>query len=266
MEPAPSGLSAPQPSESRSRMTHANGRFDKPSNATSVDPYSRFGRNSFEASLSLSHAERRGKAASGSWRIRDIDWKFCFKAQHYGTAFFAVLIIIALGIIHWTAHPRSRPFFLYDSSISLKSAGDTVPSAAAVLVPFALLVISLVSFEFFIYRLENWHITNAMATAIHFLLDCICAFGTVMCFTEATKMTAGRLRPDFFQQCNPDVAYASGTAMLGVAMNAHCQNDSIDGRKSFCSGHASTSAVVAGYNICYLIWAGKNPQYKLTLC
>ncbi|KAL3150399.1 hypothetical protein ABBQ32_000237 [Trebouxia sp. C0010 RCD-2024] len=231
-------------------------RFEKPSNATSLDRYSRFGARSIEASITLAHTERQGTAASGSWRPRDIDWKFCFRAQHYGTPFFALFIILALAVIHWTAKPRSRPFFLYDASISYTSGGDTVPAAAAVLVPFVLLCISLFAFEFCIYRVENWHITNAVATSMHFLVDAICAFATVECFTEATKMSAGRLRPDFFQQCKPNADWDSGLAQLGVTANAYCTTGDIDGRKSFCSGHASTSAVIIGYNICYLIWAG----------
>lgn len=88
----------------------ASSRFEKPSNATSYDPYSRFGTRSVEASMSLAHTERRGTAASGSWKLRDIDWKFCFRAQHYGTAFFGLFIIIALGLIHWLVKPASRPF------------------------------------------------------------------------------------------------------------------------------------------------------------
>lgn len=76
---------------------------------------------------------------------------------------------------------------LYDASISNISAGDTVPAAAAVLVPFILLIISLLAFELGVYRIENWHITNGVATVMHFLLDSICAFATVACFTEATK-------------------------------------------------------------------------------
>ena len=259
MEQSPGNIMVPQPSDSPRRKPAGSTQFEKPSIATSNDAYSRFGRQSLEASMSLTHTERRGTAASGSWNLRDIDWKFCFRAQHYGTAFFAILIIIALGVVHWCARPRERPFFLYDASISYISGGDTVPAAAAVLVPFALLIISLVSFEFGIYRLENWHITNAVATCMHFLLDCVCAFATVECFTESTKMAAGRLRPDFFQQCNPDVDWTSGAVTLGVQTNTHCEvgKYSSDGRKSFCSGHSSTSAVITAYNICYLIWAGK---------
>lgn len=183
---------APEQSESPKQATNPATRFERPSELTSET--TRFGRHSIEASMSLTHTERRGTAAVASWKIRDIDWRFCFRAQHYGTAFFAFFIIVALGIIHWTAHPATRPYYLYDASISYYSGGDTVPAAAAVLVPFASLIISLVSYEFFIYRYENWHITNATATAMHFLLDCICAFATVECFTEATKMCAGRLR------------------------------------------------------------------------
>ena len=341
-------------SESPRMRPTASTRFEKPSNATSFDRYSRFGAHSVEASVTLTHTERRGKAASGSWKLRDIDWKFCIRAQHYGTAFFGLFIIIALGLIHWTVKPASRPFckqpdassnpksalcskpirksachktvhstvlscaqvpivapvhcnlhsgtnactisacravctnemcrdscrlcsaelivlqlhcrqvadmflfhaVLYDASISNMSGGDTVPAAAAILVPFILLCISLFAFELGIYRLENWHITNGVATVMHFLLDSICAFATVACFTEATKMAAGRLRPDFFQQCKPNIDWQSGTAMLGVTVDAVCTTGDIDGRKSFCSGHASTSAVLVAYNICYLIWAG----------
>lgn len=258
----PTNVLVPQPSESPRRKQQFTPHFEKPSFADSLG-YSRYGRNSLEFSMSLAHTERRGTAASGSWRIRDIDWRFCFRSQHYGTAFFALLIIIALGIIHWTAKPKHRPFFLYDASISYISGGDTVPAVAAVLVPFALLCISLGAFEFGIYRLENWHITNAVATSMHFLLDCVCAFATVECFTESTKMAAGRLRPDFFQQCQPNVDWTSGTVMLGVEHNALCQASSVDGRKSFCSGHSSTSSVIAGYNICYLIWAGTTQSISM---
>ena len=44
---------------------------------------------------------------------------------------------------------------------------------------------------------ENYHITNAVATFCHFLLDAVCAFVCVVMVTEITKFAAGRLRPDF---------------------------------------------------------------------
>ena len=45
----------------------------------------------------------------------------------------------------------------------------------------------------------NSHITNAVATTIHFAVDCICSFITVEFVTELTKFLAGRLRPNFLQ-------------------------------------------------------------------
>ena len=207
--------------------------------------------------MSLVHAERRGSASSGSWRVRDINWSFAFRAQHYGTAFFSLFILIALALVHYLGQPKRRPFFLYDASISYVSGGDTVPAAVAVLIPFASLFISLCCYELWVYKLENWHITNAVATIMHFMLDSVCAFVTVECFTESTKLAAGRLRPDFFQQCQPDADWTSGPALLGVQQSTQCTSDNFDGRKSFCSGHASSSSVLIGYNIVYLLWAGK---------
>lgn len=38
-----------------------------------------------------------------------------------------------------------------------------------------------------------------MATMLHFLVDAVCAFVTVIFITELTKFLAGRLRPNFLQ-------------------------------------------------------------------
>ena len=243
----------------------ADARFAKPSNTSMASGFERKSRVSVEASLALAHAERLGSATTGSWKIRDIHWRFVFRAQHYGTLFFTLFIVIALGALHWRARPRSRPFFLYDASVSYESFGNTVPSAVAVLVPFASLFLSLAVYEFWVYKLENWHITNAVATFLHFLLDSLCAFITVETFSEATKVAAGRLRPDFFQQCKPDINWTSGAVQLGQQMSVRCTADYKDGRRSFVSSHASTSAVLIGYNIVYLIWAGVLPCYAATL-
>lgn len=232
--------------------------FDQTSHTSVGSDFRGNSRTSLEVSASLAHAERSGTAQPGSWAISDIDWRFAFRAQHYGTLFFALFIVITLAIIHYTCHPRHRPFFLYDASISYISGGDTVPAAVAVVIPLISLFVSLCCYEFWVYKLENWHITNAVATVMHFVLDGLCAFLTAETFTEATKVAAGRLRPDFFQQCQPSVGWTSGVAELGVQRTAQCTAGGInDGRKSFCSGHASTSAVLIAYNIVYLLWAGK---------
>ena len=53
-----------------------------------------------------------------SWRLRDIDVKFIFTAQHYGTAIYALAIVIALGVSHYIMQPKQRSFFVYDATIS----------------------------------------------------------------------------------------------------------------------------------------------------
>lgn len=241
-------------------------RLAKPSHTSMASGFERQSRTSVEASLALAHAERLGSATTGSWKVRDIHWGFVFRAQHYGTLFFTMFIVIALACLHWRGRPRNRGYFLYDPSISYQSAGDTVPSAVAILIPFASLIISLCAYEFWVYKLENWHITNAVATVVHFLLDCLCAFVTVETFSEATKIAAGRLRPDFFQQCKPDVNWTSGPVQLGEQLTSQCTADYSDGRRSFVSSHASTSSVLIGYNIVYLIWAGVAVCLHAVLC
>ena len=88
----------------------------------------------------------------GSWKLRDIDWRFVFSAQHYGTAVTTLAILIALIVIHWTLSATERKFFLYDASISYISHGDTVPSWVTVVVPMLCLFISLGAYEFIVYR------------------------------------------------------------------------------------------------------------------
>ena len=225
--------------------------------------FGRSSRASVETDLAIAQAPRLGSASSGSWRVKDIDWRFAITSQHYGTLIFTLGIVIALGILHWRGGPKHRPVFLYDASISYTSGGDTVPAAVAALVPFASLFITLCFYELWVYKYENWHITNAVATIIHFMLDGLCAFVTVATFTEATKLAAGRLRPDFFQQCEPvGVNWTSGPVLLGQS-DVRCSADSShDGRKSFCSGHSSTSAVLVAYNIAYLLWAGEVSMFS----
>ena len=71
-----------------------------------------------------------------------------------------------------------RPFFLYDASISYISEGDTVPAAVAVLTPFLSLFVFICCYEFWVFKLVNWHISNAVATVMHFMLDSLCALVT----------------------------------------------------------------------------------------
>ena len=84
--------------------------------------------------------------------LQHIDWGFVIKSQHYGTAVFTIAYLIILACVHWLADSRSTPIFLYDASIAYPYKSDTIPAVAAVLVPFALLIISMLAYEFFVYR------------------------------------------------------------------------------------------------------------------
>ena len=84
--------------------------------------------------------------------LQHIDWGFVIKSQHYGTAVFTIAYLIILACVHWLADSRGRPIFLYDASIAFPLQDDTIPAVAAVLVPFALLIISMLAYEFFVYR------------------------------------------------------------------------------------------------------------------
>lgn len=197
---------------------------------------------------------------SPGWRFGDIDWKFIFQSQHYGTIVWGILIAASLAISHWVQKPNIRPFLVYDASISyINPSGDKIPSAAAVLAPFGILIINLVFYEFFVFRFQNKTITHALATALHFLIDAICCFVTCVFITEITKFGAGRLRPNFLQFCQPSGGLSGQPAQLRFATAAdtvNCQNYDIDSRKSFPSGHSSSSAVTMVYSIVYGLWSG----------
>ena len=84
--------------------------------------------------------------------LQHIDWGFVIKSQHYGTAVFTIAYLIILACVHWLADSRRTPIFLYDASIAYPYKSDTIPAVAAVLVPFALLILSMLAYEFFVYR------------------------------------------------------------------------------------------------------------------
>lgn len=217
----------------------------------------------YSSSTFPSNNERAGlyyAPKSQGWKLRDIDWKFVFVSQHYGTIIWGILIAIALAISHFVQKPAIRPFLNYDTTISLTNTkGDKVPSAAAVLAPFGILIITLVFYEFIVFRFQNQTITHATATFVHFLADAICAFVTCIFITEVTKFGAGRLRPDFLQSCGPTGGLVGQSAQLRFATNANsvpCLDSNLDSRKSFPSGHASSASVTMIYSIVYNIWSG----------
>ena len=199
-------------------------------------------------------------------------------------------------------------------------------------------------YEFYVFRFQNKTITHAAATAVHFLADAVCCFVTCIFITEVTKLSAGRLRPDFLQVsartpsdyvhmhpltlltvdnvlmsfgvqvacyslscvpltyynrfatddsdaslqfCSPSGGLQGQPARLafeGSTGAINCTATNEDGRKSFPSGHASSSAVTIVYKraslhpslayshacliqtFCFWLKLNAMDPYTLTLC
>lgn len=49
-------------------------------------------------------------------------------------------------------HPRTRPFAIYDATISYPLRSDTIPAWVAIVVPFILMLISLFIGEFILFK------------------------------------------------------------------------------------------------------------------
>ena len=70
-------------------------------------------------------------------------------------------------------------------------------------------------------RRYNRHISNAVATMLHFLVDAVCSFVTVVFITELTKFLAGRLRPNFLQ-VDADTSCLVSTARMRLCLCLCC--------------------------------------------
>lgn len=201
-----------------------------------------------------------------AWRIKDIDWVFIIKSQLWATAIITLIPVAMLGVIHWALKPRIRPFAIYDATISYPLRSDTIPAWVAIVIPFALMAISLCIGELILFKRVHRNITMALSTMLHFLIDIAVAFLFTIFMTELTKVATGVLRPDFLTlaDCQPAASTtltgqpltigASGTQSL---LDFPCRADvktQRNARQAFVSGHASTATVFAFYNCGYLLW------------
>jgi phosphatidate phosphatase len=93
------------------------------------------------------------------------------------------------------------------------------------------------------------------------MLDALLAALITSLFTIVTKITVGRLRPDYLALCQPSIP--SNITLeygIGASSNPECTNGSdmdrreIDGHWSFPSGHASTAFSLATYCVVYVVY------------
>ena len=178
-----------------------------------------------------------------SGELKRVRWIF------YGaTAILALIGLIASEVLE----PVNRPFYVNEATLWYPYVEDTVEEFAVAIYGAILLLILLI-IEFFYaseYKQERYWVILRL-----FLNFAIC-IGMTYAFTEAFKLMAGELRPDFGYRCLgpnfiPPVNYSS----MVIENNDGCVDTGYslaDGRKAFPSGHASMSFVVCIFSGLYL--------------
>lgn len=238
-----------------------------------VAPESSYGKSAPER-IQVINAPQQGRNSdvptSDKWKFRDVQWKRVITSQLWATALITLIPIAALGVIHFAVTPRHRTFSIYDATISYvnhknTTNGDTIPVAAAIIVPFVLIVISLCVGELILFRKVHRSVTEAVCVMLHFFIDICVAFLFTIFMTELTKVATGVLRPDFLYKCEPqNLPVGAGPIKINIGISANdalaahpCGGDAKtikDARQSFVSGHASSATVFAFYHCGYFLW------------
>ena len=184
-------------------------------------------------------------------------------SQDYGTLLLTCFIIVGVAVPSAIATPRNTPYIIYDATISGGNIDSTfkptVPDWVPVVIPLLTFVITVVVGELISSKAQHNDVTEAVATALFFVLDGIQAFLASLLVTQVTKFVVGRPRPDFLSRCNP-VVPANITIAIGGDYDYlwPCQRpwDGVlkNGYLSFPSGHASIAFSLATYTSAYLIW------------
>ena len=133
-----------------------------------------------------------------------LKWRSVITNQDWASIVSNLCIIIALIIFGSLQNPNTRPYLLYDATISYPYNPDsTIPYWAAVFTPLASLIVSLLVLEFGIAKRLNVSKISAVTSMLHFILDFIFTFATNALLTETCKLLVGRFRPDWLSRCNP---------------------------------------------------------------
>jgi diacylglycerol diphosphate phosphatase/phosphatidate phosphatase len=125
-------------------------------------------------------------------------------------------------------------WYMNDASIAYPDSPSIVPTWALIIFVFCVptLIFGLAQIK---YRsTHDFH---------HALMGIFVTEMLTMMFTNAFKLYAGRLRPDFLARCKPDIT--------GMCTSTNL-SDVRDGRLSFPSGHSSTSFGAMVFLSCYL--------------
>ncbi|OWF43879.1 phospholipid phosphatase 1-like [Mizuhopecten yessoensis] len=180
---------------------------------------------------------------------------------------FSLVFIVSLLFVFNTFNlkPFERGFFCDDQSIMYPYKDDTVSNTQAAAI--AVLVFPIVAFfvePLYVFTCmrnnnhSNWTITKIALKSFYSLVLLYLLGGALMqSIVAMVKLSAGRLRPNFFAWCIPDYNVTNCDVRGGGHINDFvCTNtdtDAVDDAKqSFPSGHASSAVYAFTYIAIYL--------------
>jgi len=149
----------------------------------------------------------------------------------------ALFCLLAVFLVLEPLHP-SQSFYLSPDTLWTVSApheDDTVPSWSLPIICLGVPLATVLA----LYKMQHRSRVELMRAVIGLLTS---VFLTIA-VTNMIKLAVGRPRPDFKERC-----WGTGAAMWSVAGEPICNDDSeaqrklvVDGRKSFPSGHSSST-------------------------
>lgn len=179
-----------------------------------------------------------------------------------------VIAAVALPLLGFRlfVNPSTRGFFCNDETIRYPYHDSTVSNIALYIVGFGLPVAVMVVTEFAISKLSSDSSTPIylFGVRIPVLVARVYEVVGVFCFgaacsqmmTDIGKYSIGRLRPHFYEVCNPSINCLSEENKYRYITDYTCLGTNLkrlkDARLSFPSGHSSFSAYTMVYLALYI--------------
>ncbi|XP_069107824.1 phospholipid phosphatase 1-like [Argopecten irradians] len=191
-------------------------------------------------------------------------WQSCSALVVEVIAFIIVLIVSILLVINaFNIKPYDRGFFCDDQSLMFPYKEDTISSAQAAAIALFVFPIVAIVVEI-LYILSELHSEYTMKEIIYAVLRSlyslvlfyILGLAITQSVVSMMKLSAGRLRPNFFAWCNPEYNATGCDVGGGYITDFVCTNsnmdDVIDSKQSFPSGHSSSAVYAFTYVAIFL--------------
>ncbi|KAA8498623.1 Phospholipid phosphatase 5 [Porphyridium purpureum] len=183
------------------------------------------------------------------YTIRSVRWRPLLRQLPWGS-FFAAVVAFGLGSLGMTfIEPRQIIWVLDDPRLAYPMKENTIANWLAVVGVFFFFILYVPVVEIVMLRRENRCMTIIIFQIFVFASTFVECFLSTVFFQQFTSVLTGMLRPDWYARCQP-------AEMNGTLLCTSADTDTIkDGRKSFFSGHASSSAVSMAILSMYLVYA-----------